>query len=248
MAAILASRRAPAFCIALRNGMMRQSAPPKPPLPYDAEVEWILSDGSSYIQLPDTTSLVGTTFGDFRGRLDARFLVQKSGTTALQTILAVSGGRTFRVFGTGTAMFNIQIMFPTAGNYGESVAPLGSDVEVSVVVDADGGFYYVNGTLTDSKPRSEWTSAVDGMYMCPLRLLADGTQLVDGWKANTVTRNCTHAKLYWVKYYDGNNNLVFDLQPVRVGQTGYMYDKVGGGLYGNAGSGNLVIGPDKEVQ
>lgn len=31
MAAILASRRAPAFCIALRNGMMRPSAPPTPP-------------------------------------------------------------------------------------------------------------------------------------------------------------------------------------------------------------------------
>ena len=31
MAAILASRRAPAFCVAMRNGTMRQSAPPPPP-------------------------------------------------------------------------------------------------------------------------------------------------------------------------------------------------------------------------
>lgn len=43
IAAILASRRAPSFCLALRNGMMRPSAPPTPPLPY-AEVEYIERD------------------------------------------------------------------------------------------------------------------------------------------------------------------------------------------------------------
>ena len=46
MAAILASRRAPAFCIAMRNGMMRPSAPPTPPLPYDYEVAYIERDCS----------------------------------------------------------------------------------------------------------------------------------------------------------------------------------------------------------
>lgn len=32
--------------------------------------------------------------------------------------------------------------------------------------------------------------------------------------------------------------------PVRVGQTGYMYDKVSGQLFGNAGTGVFIIGPD----
>ena len=50
MAAILASRRAPAFCVAMRNGMMRPSAPPTPPLPYDYAVQYIETDGvASYI-------------------------------------------------------------------------------------------------------------------------------------------------------------------------------------------------------
>ena len=45
MAAILASRRAPAFCLALRNGMMmRPSAPPTPPHPYDYAVEYVERD------------------------------------------------------------------------------------------------------------------------------------------------------------------------------------------------------------
>ena len=42
-----------------------------------------------------------------------------------------------------------------------------------------------------------------------------------------------------------NNQLVSDLIPVRVGNTGYMYDKVSCQLLGNSGSGNFVLGPDK---
>lgn len=39
--------------------------------------------------------------------------------------------------------------------------------------------------------------------------------------------------------------LVRDLIPVRVGNIGYMYDKVSGKLFGNAGTGNFILGPDK---
>ena len=36
-----------------------------------------------------------------------------------------------------------------------------------------------------------------------------------------------------------------DLIPVRVGQVGYMYDKVSGQLFGNVGTGDFGLGPDK---
>lgn len=39
--------------------------------------------------------------------------------------------------------------------------------------------------------------------------------------------------------------IVIDLIPVRVGQTGYMYDKVSGQLFGNSGTGDFVLGNDK---
>ena len=66
MAAILASRRAPAFCVAMRNGMMRRAAP-TPPLPYDYAVEYIETDGvASYINTGITpvlsTSRIETEF------------------------------------------------------------------------------------------------------------------------------------------------------------------------------------------
>ena len=36
----------------------------------------------------------------------------------------------------------------------------------------------------------------------------------------------------------------FDLIPVRIGNEGYMYDRVSGKLFGNAGTGKFILGPD----
>jgi hypothetical protein len=48
---------------------------------------------------------------------------------------------------------------------------------------------------------------------------------------------------YYFKIYR-NDVLVFDGIPVRIGATGYMYDRVSGQLFGNSGTGNFVLGPD----
>lgn len=39
----------------------------------------------------------------------------------------------------------------------------------------------------------------------------------------------------------------FDLLPVRKGNIGYMYDRVSGQLFGNQGTGDFIIGPDKTI-
>lgn len=39
--------------------------------------------------------------------------------------------------------------------------------------------------------------------------------------------------------------LYLDLIPVRQGKKGFMYDRVSGKLFGNAGTGEFIIGPDK---
>lgn len=41
-----------------------------------------------------------------------------------------------------------------------------------------------------------------------------------------------------------NDVLMLDLIPVRKGNVGYMYDKVSGQLFGNAGTGQFILGPD----
>ena len=41
--------------------------------------------------------------------------------------------------------------------------------------------------------------------------------------------------------------VVIDAIPVRVGDVGYMYDRVSGQLFGNQGTGDFIIGPDKTI-
>lgn len=48
---------------------------------------------------------------------------------------------------------------------------------------------------------------------------------------------------YTAKIYC-NGVLVRDFQPVRVGRVGYLFDRVSGELFGNAGTGAFILGPD----
>jgi hypothetical protein len=48
------------------------------------------------------------------------------------------------------------------------------------------------------------------------------------------------------RFYIKNNGVMkLDLIPVRVGNVGYLFDKVSMKLFGNSGTGSFVLGPDK---
>ena len=47
-----------------------------------------------------------------------------------------------------------------------------------------------------------------------------------------------------MQVYDASGGLLLDFIPVRVGTVGYLYDRVSGKLFGNAGTGDFVLGPD----
>ena len=51
------------------------------------------------------------------------------------------------------------------------------------------------------------------------------------------------GKIYNAFIYDKNNEKILDLIPVRIGTTGYMYDKVSRKLFGNSGTGNFILPP-----
>lgn len=52
------------------------------------------------------------------------------------------------------------------------------------------------------------------------------------------------GRIYNFAVYGLANETLLDLIPVRVGTTGYMYDKVSGTLFGNSGTGDFVLGND----
>ena len=54
----------------------------------------------------------------------------------------------------------------------------------------------------------------------------------------------SYMRLYFIEFYE-NDILTHSFIPVRKSTTGYLYDKVSGKLFGNAGTGNFILGPDK---
>ena len=69
-----------------------------------------------------------------------------------------------------------------------------------------------------------------------------GDHLFACW-SNTSVQNKCKERIYYCKIYV-NDVLVKDLVPVRIEQTGYLYDKVSGELYQNSGSGSFILGND----
>lgn len=59
---------------------------------------------------------------------------------------------------------------------------------------------------------------------------------------NSAYSRPAHAKYKTLKLYQ--DVLVRDFIPVRIGTTGYMYDKVSKQLFGNSGTGEFILGPD----
>lgn len=88
----------------------------------------------------------------------------------------------------------------------------------------------------------------------------NGTATVDGGSPLSVgpfTTNTTPLHLFTIstagtlmgkatmRLYGLKISSRMDLIPVRVGSVGYMYDRVSGNLFGNDGTGDFIVGPDK---
>lgn len=69
-----------------------------------------------------------------------------------------------------------------------------------------------------------------------------------GWSSGSLTTidsRLFKGRIYGFDILDSNGDYRFRGIPVRIGTTGYMYDRVSGTLFGNAGSGDFILGNDK---
>lgn len=71
---------------------------------------------------------------------------------------------------------------------------------------------------------------------------ASNSQIIYLFKGRNIAKS--NVRVGKVKIYDGDE-LKRDFIPVRVGTTGYMYDKVSKQMFGNAGTGAFILGNDK---
>ena len=195
------------------------------PLPYDAEVEWIESTGSQYIDTGiyavNNIIVDGSVIPvDYTTIDKARIII---GTDY------VGSGWTFVIRQPHDAKINLlQVMF---GGWWTS-NPRDKSLDVGVVstfrYDREGGMFAVNGTIITTPHPSDFSQH----------------KILIGKNRNQGYDKLPSLKIVHIKIQIGDNH-VRDFIPVRKDGVGCMYDKISGQLFGNSGTGAFIIGSDK---
>ena len=197
-------------------------------LPYDAEVDYIKTNGTQYI---DT----GVAPGNNEVEWDYRFY-NLGGTTrplfgARQTSTAYDSGA-YNVFGLSAGVLRLDCT-----STGSAVRTPSFPSDTLITLAYGGGYTTVNGTKYANKTKSTCDY--------PLLVCSINTGGVPA------TSNLGRARIVALRIWM-SGVLVRDFQPVRVGSVGYLYDRAnptggpsGNGLYGNAGTDSFTLGPDK---
>lgn len=191
-------------------------------LPYDAEVEYLESTRTQWIDLgvivpPDadfkfTGSIVsyitnGCIFGE---TYDYGWSANNPG----YSLVTASKGSVYLRYGNSTGT-----------TIGLTSIGLGNTFTASL----SGTSFQVNGQSVATVARiSSFAKTVSSMGV---------------FKRNTAINTAiTYSAVRINNLKFGN---LFDLIPVRKGTVGYLYDRVSGRFFGNVGTGDFVLGPDK---
>lgn len=183
-------------------------------LPYDAEVEYLESSGTQYID----TGIIGNQDTEIQGTVmfldDTNAMVWGDNSVSSRQISL------FRT-STGNSRFD---GWGASANY-KSFMPKDSILQLT---ENQNGIY-VNNILKKS---------ITGVTS-----FKTGNTIYFYW-CHTTSANKVLARFYEFSIIE-NGVKKIDLIPVRVGTTGYMYDRVSRQLFGNAGTGDFIVGPDK---
>lgn len=195
------------------------------PLPYDSVVEYLESTGTQWIDtmyVPQSTTSID-------------ILVKIISAPNAFSPLAYCGDLYYsrNTFG---AAFNknatrLNLYYGTKYNVYCGVVNVGDEVQFMMNIN--------NATLINITTSNTYNVSIGGTYQIGSRTL----YLLNG---NTNTADLKKPSSMQIKsaVLKENNTLVRDFIPVRVGQVGYMYDRVSRQLFGNAGTGAFIVGPD----
>jgi len=203
-------------------------APNVIPLPYDAELEYLESTRTQWIdtaaQLADKVQMgvwVNTTGGDMKIWGNSYYLGGWADISWLQSVYR--GTQIPQVAQTwDTITIEKSPKRLTIGRGGETFSASSWWAAVP-----KGGGNTANGTAV---PLFGHTNEYGSWY---------GDNRVATWANSSY-----HLRISFFKAWS-NGVLIRDLIPVRKGQVGYLFDRVSGALFGNAGTGAFIIGPDK---
>lgn len=203
--------------------LRRRLAAMTPVLPYDAKVEYLEGSGTQYIDTGvkvsssvkfDITMSFASSPGQFFGGRVAL------GNSQMSIFWSNSESKLEYRFGNKLTNSFMSFVIDTIYRF----ANLGSVNSCNI--------YYGNSTKTITVTNNTFTSN-NNFYL--VKTNQNGTA---GGNLSNYRPRLYSAKLYV------SSVLVFDGIPVRVGQVGYLYDKVSGQLFGNAGTGDFTLGND----
>ena len=198
-------------------------------LPYDAEIEYLESTGTQYIN----TEHIATQYTEYE-------CVGELTSTNIDTFCCLFG---YHVGNIRNGSYN------SLGGFCLFCNP-------TIVIQARTGVYGNPNIVSDT----HWVANAKHTFILKYNYLTlDGntftsrntlysnpisTYIFSAHDVNAQYRRNSPAKIYRFLIRE-NNILVRKFIPVRVGSVGYMYDNVSGQLFGNSGTGDFILGPDK---
>lgn len=208
-----------------RRGMMMAGKV----LPYDAEIEYLEANNTyADLQLADTTYLDTLIYADGWTSLEIKYSM--SDTKVQRRICGCYWDLVYLIYTNGQT--KIATSFSDSSNDAKSTfVQFVSNTQYIVIVNAENLRTYINGVLTTTRTTRP-TNTCENTF----KLFA----AVDGQKQ-------ANGRIYYCKLWHTDNGvqtMLRDFIPVRVGTVGYMYDRVSEQLFGNAGTGDFVLGPD----
>ena len=182
---------------------------PYNPLPYDAEIEYLESSGTQYIDTginlnAALTTQIGLSLTRLNSSASLIFGVWYSSSSYAQSQLYVNASNKWAA----TNANKISVSGITTG----TTAQINTTYNITCTTIAQ------NGSLTAYL----FARNNDGGDYLPYNGL-----------------RITSCKI------SSNNTVLCDFIPVRIGQVGYLYDRVSETLFGNKGTGDFTLGPDK---
>lgn len=188
-------------------------------LPYDAEVEYLESSGSQYINLPLSASK-NNYF-----EVDITFIPVYKDTNKYSIFSANPYLQFEAKYYSGTTSSGNITYDSTIGNSASNGGWCGT---------IGGLTHYILSTSGKTDNAGTFTS-----LSRPLTADITGFRIFGGYRNS----NRYPIKIRKIKITSGTT-VLYDLKAVRLGQVGYMYDKVSGQLFGNGGTGSFTLGPD----
>jgi len=196
---------------------------------YDSEIAYLQSDGNQWVET------------DILLQMQGRSCILRTDWYVLNNTTA-----TFPCGSTGANWADAYGHFRTASNYAGHLRPS----------------YGMQGLSIKANKANVALAVVQNMTS--FSLYQSGTMVYTGTDANTRLANTNSSVPLYVFCYNNNGvasrisamrfircycmtnggEYLFDIVPVRKGTVGYIYDKVSGKMWGNAGTGSFILGND----